>query len=1639
MMKNNYVLTNPTKTIAVFLLICFSYSLQSQSQKKLTAIKSLQNSQPNNQVTFTENKGQVGDQNRKPRPDVLFGGSVNGLIYHLRKTGISYQLEKVATWKKDPYSEENVALRVLASNNNKASMVPDKISVQRVDIEWVKSNPNSLIIKDKVLDGYANYYNGVVPGGAENVRSYTGVTYKNIYQNIDLHYYSLEGQLKYDFIVAPNTDYHQIKLAIKGADKIELQNDGSIIIKTPFGDISEGEPLVFQNGKKLAANWVIKNNELNLNIAGHNPALPLIIDPITRIWGSYYGTVDQDGLWGTTSDANGDIYAVGSAGTSSGTLIATTGVFQSTFGGGLEDAILVKFTVAGARIWATYFGDNGDERGLTISQSGTSIYITGTTTSTTGIASSTNVFQPNFGGGNQDAFFAKFNTSGARQWSTYYGDAGEEIPWTCPTFSNTDVYFCMTTFSISATSNSVLATPLSHQPTFGGGNSDAVLAKFNPSGVRQWATFYGGTGNESAACAVDQLGNVYLSGRTTSTATPTVIVTSVAHQTVHAGGSDSYLVKFNSSGVRQWGTFYGDAGDEMDGFCATDVNNNVYLTGATSSTTGIATAAGHQTVYGGGAHDAYLVKFNSSGVRQWATYYGDAGEEYGNITNCSTDGFNNVYITGTTGSTNGMATSGAFQTTRAGDYDGYFAQFSAASGTLQYGTYFGGVGGELAKSSYIDAVGNIFLTGTTYTTQLDPSGSTTGIASSSAFQTTFAGDVDGYIARFADCNTITTPTDITAPGNFTLCSKRSATLSVSGGPTLNWYPTNTSNFILFTGGTYITPTLNPGTYTYYAGAVSSCSASTRVALSVTVITSPNVTVNTGSICTGGSLVLTPSGASTYTLVGSPAVVGPSGAATVNPIGTTNYIFTGTGTNGCTNAGIGAVATVTVNPLPTIVANSGSICIGNNYTITPTGASNYTYSSSSAIVSPTTNSSYSITGRSAQGCPASNTAVITVTVNTRPSITANSGTICIGQSFTIIPAGANTYTFSSNNAVVSPTATSNYSVTGLSAQGCPATNTAVLNVLVNPLPVLTFTGTNVICSGNSTTLTVSGADTYTWSGNIQSNTLAVTSATSNSGTTISKTVTATSLLGCVNTAVTTITVNPLPVISVNSGSICNGSNFVITASGASVYAYSSGTNVVTPTLGTTSYTVTGTSSLGCLSSNTVVSNVTVVPVPTVSIAGTASICLGGQTTLTAGGANTYTWNTSTNATVITVGPSSNQSYFLSGTTAGCTNSAMVTLSVLPLPTVSISGQQPICTGNSRTLTASGASTYLWSNASTTASTVVSPTATTVYSVVGTSTNSCSKSNTVSIVVYALPVLTVTGVSGVCPGGSGTLQVAGASTYTWSSININSGFISVSPTVATTYTVSGTSALGCVNSGVITVSIHPLPNLSYTISSPAICIGNSVTIGGVGAATYVWFGGAVNNTPFAPTSNTTYTLVGTDANGCTKQTTASVVVNPLPTVTITPVLYKFCQGETNTITAGGANNYLWSTGSTSQSITITPILTIGYTVTGTDVNGCVNNTIYTQTVLACTGINNQNSDLNFNIYPSPTHGIIKVQLSEFSQDLPTHLEIINMLGQSVLFSELKSQEQEVDLSTFSNGVYIIRLSNTDKIISKRIIKE
>src|SRR5690606_35058106 len=200
-----------------------------------------------------------------------------------------------------------------------------------------------------------------------------------------------------------------------------------------------------------------------------------------------------------------------------------------------------------------------------------------------------------------------------------------------------------------------------HQDTIGGGDYDAFLVKFNSAGVRQWATYYGGAQSDiGTSCATDFSGNVYLSGQTSSTTN----ITSGGHQNTIGGIKDAFLVIFNSDGVRLWGTYYGGSDTDVGYSCTTDGSGNVYLAGSTESTNNIA-SGGHQNAKGGGyTNDAFLVKFNSAGVRQWATYYGGNVGDYGY--SCATDGNDNVYLTGYTSSFNNIA-SGGHQNTYGGD------------------------------------------------------------------------------------------------------------------------------------------------------------------------------------------------------------------------------------------------------------------------------------------------------------------------------------------------------------------------------------------------------------------------------------------------------------------------------------------------------------------------------------------------------------------------------------------------------------------------------------------------------------------------------------------------------------------------------------------------------------------------------------------------------------------------------------------------------------------------------------------------------------------------------------------------------------------------------------------------------------
>ena len=679
-------------------------------------------------VVFTENKGQVGDQHNRPRPDVLFSGEAGGMIYHLKRNGVSYQLSHV-----DQPEKGGADLESLHSGINTLRATT---TIYRTDIEWLGVNPAAIIKRGKLCEGLVNYYNPVCQEGVTGVRSFESIIYENIYPGIDMEWYGHEHEhehvLEYDFRVAPQSDYKQIRYKVSGAEDIRINKDGELIIQTPLGEIKEHAPLVYQEGKRIKAKWVLRGNEISFRLGTYDQSLPLLIDPIVAVreWGTYYGGSGFEfGVYAQV-DPVGNVYLAGT--TNSTSSIATSGSHQASLSGGYHDAFLAKFDSSGVRQWATYYGGNDiDEGGSCSLDAASNIYLAGQASSTTAIATSGS-HQPFYAGGPADAFIVKFDNNGIRQWGTYLGGNNWDFSQYCTTDSFGNAFLIGSTMSAAG-----ISTPTSYQPALGG-IRDGFAAKFDGNGTLLWSTYFGGPASEYIRSgATDATGNLFLVGNSSSSAG---IATPGSYQSVLNGAEDAILVKFDSSGVLQWGTYFGGPGNEDAFGCTVDSDSNVYLVGKTNSASGISTPGSHQPTYQGGG-DAFVAKFSNAGNRKWSTYFG--GSSIDGAVDCKTDEDNTLYVTGNTGSSSGISSFGCHQQTLAGQNDVYLAKLDSA-GNLQWCTYYGGTSDDFSFSCGVDAANMVYLAGAGF--------SASSIATPGSHQTTYGGgSYDNFLVKFRQC------------------------------------------------------------------------------------------------------------------------------------------------------------------------------------------------------------------------------------------------------------------------------------------------------------------------------------------------------------------------------------------------------------------------------------------------------------------------------------------------------------------------------------------------------------------------------------------------------------------------------------------------------------------------------------------------------------------------------------------------------------------------------------------------------------------------------------------------------------------------------------------------------------------------
>jgi gliding motility-associated-like protein len=460
----------------------------------------------------------------------------------------------------------------------------------------------------------------------------------------------------------------------------------------------------------------------------------------------------------------------------------------------------------------------------------------------------------------------------------------------------------------------------------------------------------------------------------------------------------------------------------------------------------------------------------------------------------------------------------------------------------------------------------------------------------------------------------------------------------------------------------------------------------------------------------------------------------------------------------------------------------------------------------------------------------------------------------------------------------------------------------------------------------------GETTYSWSpGNATTQSITVSPTTTTTYTCT------TTVNGASCSDAIVVTVNQLP--SVNAGtdqSVCLNQPVTLSGSGATSYSWNNSVinnTPFTPT-STATYTVTGTDANGCVNTDNVL--VTIKPLPATNAGLDQSICIGNQAIFNATGAFSYSWSNGV-ANNVPFFPTTTANYIVTGTnTNGCTKTDTMTITVNALPIVNAGSDTSVCFGQNATLTATGAVSYSWvpGNA-TTASISVSPTVTTSYIVTGTNANACQGKDTVLVTIKPLPSINAGTDKTICAGDSVALTASGSPLIAWNNGILNGVYFY--PTSTTTYTVTGTGANGCTNTDQAVVFVNALPNVNAGADT-AVCNGSFLTLSGSGAVSYTWSNSVTNNVPFIPSLSNTFTVVGTDANGCKDSDQIQVTVNILPPVNAGNNV-AICIGDSIQLNGSGAVSYVWDNGVINNTA-FYPTTTLTYHVIGTNANGCSN---------------------------------------------------------------------------------------------------
>ncbi len=490
------------------------------------------------------------------------------------------------------------------------------------------------------LPGFVNYIRGTDPDKwKHDIATYQKVRFRNVYPGIDVVYYGNQGQLEFDFIVAPGSDPGAILLDFDGAGKLKIDAGGNLAATVEGSELRIRTPVIYQEvagvRKPVVGRFHLEgNHRASFQLASYDKLQALIIDP-TIVYSTVVGGSGVDYGASVAVDSTGNIYMTG---TTSSNDFPLHGAVQTTNGG--SNIFITKLNpTATSVLYSTYLGGNGADvpSGIAVDSSG-DIFVAGYTNSSNFPQSNALSYTVSAG---LRGFVVKMNASGsALTYSTYLGGSGtgsdrvlglalDATGIAYVTGSTTSTTFPTTTGAYSGT------LPGSSAGVFS--SSALFLTKFNASGSLLTYSSLIGAG-EGDSVAIDSVGAAYVTGFITSLPSQTALVFKMNP----AGTAQVYSTSLGS-------TSFEDGRNEHGRSIAVDSTGLAYIAGDTNSAVFPVTSNAAQNVLGGG-HDGFFVKVNAAGSSLYSTYLGGRNDDFPK--GVALDNSGNIVIAGVTSSPN---------------------------------------------------------------------------------------------------------------------------------------------------------------------------------------------------------------------------------------------------------------------------------------------------------------------------------------------------------------------------------------------------------------------------------------------------------------------------------------------------------------------------------------------------------------------------------------------------------------------------------------------------------------------------------------------------------------------------------------------------------------------------------------------------------------------------------------------------------------------------------------------------------------------------------------------------------------------------------------------------------------------------